>query len=144
MPTSRIKGRHRSLYFSVEGATKIGSFSRVVNFSHKPDATIEKSDFLGEDASDGDLEINGHDVNWMIHQEDAKAIEYWEGVVRKYGARIRLPSLQMVVITTFLNPAIPVKTQTFSEGVVKLDEDAASGRKDWLQATFSGFFKRMK
>lgn len=139
MSNARIKGRHVHVYAIVDGQTQVGSFTKVESFSHKPDMSIEKTEFLGQSEAEGDIEHSGEDFNFTIHEEDTAAIDYYNDLVRKFSSGQLLPNVSMVVITDYLNPAIPSKTQTFQEAVLKLDERSFGGKKDYVKNMFTGF-----
>ena len=142
--TVRIKGRHVHVYAIIDGQTQVGSFTKVESFSGKPDATIEKSEFLGEAFAEGDLEMSGHDFNFTIHEADTKAIDYWDNLASQFEAGQQLPEVSIVVVTNYLDPSVPAKTETYEEAVLKHDERSFASKKDYVKNMFSGFAPRKK
>lgn len=139
MANTRIKGRHVHLYAIIDGKTQVGSFTKVESWSHKPDAKIDKTEFIGQAFAEGDVEMSGHDFSFTVHEEDTEAMDYWDNLASKYEAGQQLPDVAIVVITNYLNPAVPAKTETFQECVLKHDERNASSKKDYVKNMFTGF-----
>lgn len=144
MANTRIKGRHTSIYVVVDNQTQIGSFTKCESFSAKPDATIEKTEFLGQPVAEGDLEHSGYDLSFTIHEEDTAAIDYWDKQVQKFETGQQLLPVTIVAITTYLNPAVAAKTETFEEVVLKHDERSFGGKKEYVKNMFTGFAPRKK
>jgi hypothetical protein len=94
---------------------------------------------MGQAEAEGDIEHSGYDFNFTIHETDTKAIDYWGNVVSLFSAGKPLPDVSLVVITNYIDPSIPAKTETLQEVVLKLDERAASSKKDYIKNMFTGF-----
>lgn len=140
--SQRAKGSNTSIVVVQNSQQQVGSFTKCETFEVTPDAEIKKSDFLGESTSDGDMQHHGYDFKFTIHEQDSKAIAFYNNIAAASEAGVLLPDMEVMAITQYPDPAQGIVTEILQDVVIKLDSRAFSGRKEYLKNAFSGFAKR--
>lgn len=144
MPSKSTKGLHRTLALVVDGVQQVGSFAKARSFEANPDASINKTDHLGEAESEVDLMHHGWDGKFTIEEEDAAAAKVYEKYVTASAAGTTMPRVSLMEIRRYVDPAIKPETFLYEEMVLKLDSESSSGRKDYNTASFTFAAKRRK
>lgn len=144
MASKSTKGLHRTLVLVVEGVQKQGSFAKARTFEASPDASIMKTEHLGESESEVDLMHHGWDGKFSIEEEDAEAAKVYEKYVAASADGTTMPRISLMEIRRYVDPAILPETFLYEEMVLKLDNETAAGRKDYNLASFSFAAKRRK
>lgn len=139
MATDRIRGQETTLQFIVDGAQKSGSFAYVESFKWSPRQDLSDSDFLGETESEPDIMHHGFDFNFTLHESENSPIDdVLLPIIQSNQQGTPLPSISLVFIKRYRNPATPTKTVVFQNVVLKFDSQDESSRKDYVKTAFSG------
>jgi hypothetical protein len=138
MASKSIKGLHQTVGLIVNGVQQVGSFSKVESFEQTPDADLMTSEFLGESESEVDFMHHGWQFRFDVQEEDTKIVDVYESIIVQARAGSPLPRIDVILITAYVDPAVPTMTEIFQEAVLKMDSRSASGRKEYLKAAFSG------
>jgi hypothetical protein len=144
MPSKSTKGLHRTLVLVVDGVQQAGSFAKARSFEATPDASIMKTEHLGESESEVDLMHHGWDGKFTLEEEDAAAAKVYEKYVTASADGTTMPRVSLMEIRRYVDPAILPETLLYEEMVLKLDNETASGRKEYNLASFSFSAKRRK
>jgi hypothetical protein len=135
----RVKGENTSLVVVVDGAPQAGSFKKVEQLNWKPLQEIQDSNFLGESESDFDIQHDGFEVNFTIHEQENLAVEsVLIPSVNALKAGDTLPSVTLVFIKSYRDPSLPVKTLTFQTVKLIMTGQDAGDRKGYIKSTFTG------
>lgn len=137
MASKSTKGLHRTVALITNGVTQAGSFAKVRSFSVKPDATVSKTDHLGATTSVVDLMHHGWDGNFTIEEEDQSAALVYEGIAQAAVDGTTPPRISLMEIRRYVDPALIPQTFIYEDVILKLDEEAASGRKEYNTASFT-------
>jgi hypothetical protein len=144
MANARIKGLNVTVGLVFDGVQQSGSFSKVENFELTPNAELRDSDFLGESESEPDYMHHGYDFKFSIHETDKGVMELYDVLTAASAAGTTLPRVDVVVITTFVDPAVPAATEVLQEAVIKIDSRSVGSRKDYVKYSVSGKCKAKK
>lgn len=144
MPTSEsLKGEHHTISIIIDGVTQAGSFAKLESFDWRPDAEIKKSDFVGEESSEGDLQYNGADFSFAIQEKDAAPLQFWDSIVAKIQNGEMSPDIVVSVTKSYRDPSMIPKTIVFESAVIKLDSMSVK-RKEFTMYNFSGFASKAR
>jgi len=136
--TTRIRGQETTGQLVVDGKLLLGSFAKLENWAFKPISDIKDSDFVGEAESEFDVQHHGWEVSFTIHEQDGQAMQTYLQIVAALEAGIAMPNFNFVVIESYRDPSVPLSTYVCQDLKLKLDEHAASGRKEYVKNSFTG------
>jgi hypothetical protein len=140
----RIRGEEVSLQVVLDGVLQAGSFTKVENFKFSPLTDISQSSFLGESEDEFDLQHHGYDMSFTIQSMDNAAVDnILMPLVSALKAGDVLPNVQLIAITRYRDPSLPIKTNTFKTVKLKLDSSDSTGRKEYIKSSFSGKCREM-
>lgn len=134
----RVRGQEYSGNVVVGGKLLVGSFAKMESLTFTPLADLKDSDFVGDEESEYDVQHHGWEVKWTIHQEDDSAIKLYLQLVAALKSGAPLPQMNFVGITTYRDPSIPTSTKVAQNLRFKLDDEANSGRKEYVKNSFTG------
>lgn len=141
----RTKGQDVSLVVVVDGQPQAGSFAKVESFNWKPLDEIQTTDFLGESESDFDIQHDGYEVNFTIEELENLAVDnVLLPLVKSLKDGNTMPSVTLVFVKRFRDPALPIKTLEFQNVKLILNSQEAGSRKDFVKSSFTGRCKTME
>lgn len=118
----RNKGKRSvKFYFSVDGAQIAGSFSEAKDFNYKPDATIDELTFIGDPETKYETDIKGHGFEFSHYEKDPEGAKLWDKIVSQYADGSPQPTISLTVLTDYVDPALPPRTEVFSGVALKCD-----------------------
>lgn len=139
----RIRGQEVTVRISVDGDTKGGTFAKVENFKLTERAETPESDFLGETESETDFIHHGWDFSFNVHEMDSKVFDLVQSLISKHVAGLPLPTVHVVAVYKYRDPALPSRAVVLENCKIKLDDHDVSGRKDYVKNSFSGKCKKV-
>lgn len=91
--SARIRGKETALRIAVDGQDLTGSFLKVLDWEVNPDMAIVKTSFTGEPRPDGDVNANGYDGTFSIHELDRKSEELLQLLDDREAAQMAPPTI---------------------------------------------------
>lgn len=126
--------RSIKVYFSVDGAQIAGSMQELESFNYKPDAKIDELVFIGDPESQYETDVKGHGFDFVHLEKDAEGAKVWDSIVTKYTTGQAQPTISMTVLTDYVDPSVPNRTEVFSKVAMKVDSvDVGDGyvKRKW-------------
>lgn len=142
--SERTRGQEKTIRFIVEGKPVSGSWLKITDFEHRPDTDIKKTSFLGEAQKDGDVQHSGHDLSWTQQELDAQLAKFLDELIRREEEHEPPQKVRIQVLTTYRDPALPTRTETYYGGVLKVDSNGFRGREEYNEFKMSAFFKHRR
>lgn len=142
MADNKPKGANVTVALIIDGVQQVGSFAKCESFEESPDADIVKSSYLGQAEDDADFQHHGWDLKFTIAETDDSAARAYDKIVAAAAAGRALPSISLMVITTYPDPSKLPATDIYTGIVLKKDSRNVSGKKEMIKNTFSAFAKR--
>jgi hypothetical protein len=137
----RIRGQEITARISVDGAGVSGSMFKISSITVTPRTDLQEADYIGESESDIDVQHHGYDVTWEVDIQDAKTIDLMDDIQDRNESGSRPQDVTLVVMYKFREDNVPGRIIAYHEGMMKLDEEAAAGRKERVKNKFSAKFK---
>lgn len=137
----RIRGQEITVRIAIDGEVQGGTFIKMKSWSVKPRTELQEADYLGEAESDIDSMHHGYDVDCEVDVQDSKGIDFMDDLQARNESGARPADITCTVSYKFREPGTPGRIVAYHEGMMKLDEEGASGRKERVTNKFSMKFK---
>lgn len=137
----RIRGQELVGRIAIDGAQQTGSWLKIMSLTVTPRTDLQEADYLGEAETDLDVMHHGYDVTAEFDIQDAKAIDVLDDIQARNEAGAKPQDITLTVMYTFRDGVTPGRIVAYHEGVLKVDEEAASGRKERVKNKISMKFK---
>jgi hypothetical protein len=134
-----IRAKEARVQLTVDSVRLGGSFSTIHDISVKPDATIAKKRFTGEQRARGDLDIVGWDISFKSEKRDHLWMDLWDKIQSAEFNAQPLPDITMTLTYRYRDGSNLLRTTSLGgDMVLKLDEDSIP--KDGYQGnSWTGF-----
>lgn len=137
----RIRGQEITMRVSVDGATQGGSMFKVSELTVTPRTDLQEGDYLGESETDVDVMHHGYDLSWSVDMQDPVVIDLIDDIQARNEAGAKPQDVTLTVIYRFREDNVPGRIVAYHEGVMKIDDEAAAGRKDRIKNKMSAKMK---
>lgn len=118
----RNKGKRSvKFYFSVDGNQLGGSPAEAKDFDYTPDASIDEIELVGNPETEYETEVKGHGFSFNHYEKDPEGAKLWDLIVENYATGKPQPKISLTVLTDYIDPAIPPRTEVFSKIAMKCD-----------------------
>lgn len=138
----KTRGSDISVLLAVDGKDQQKSLTKVVDFNAKTRADISEDDYLGEDATEHEIQIHGYDVSFTVDMIDEEGMLLWEEIVAREKARTAHPKITLKVIYTFREPGVRPRMTVYPEITMMMEEEGAGGRKEKAKQKWMGKCQR--
>ncbi|HND52967.1 MAG TPA: hypothetical protein PLV92_11240 [Pirellulaceae bacterium] len=113
--------RSIKFYFSVGGAQIAGSMAEAKDFNYTPDASIDEVTLIGDPETKYETDIKGHGFSLTHYEKDAEGAKVWDSIVTAYANGDPQPDISLTVLTDYVDPSVPPRTEVFSSIAMKCD-----------------------
>ena len=138
--SARLRGSEATISIAVDDGTgafipQVGSFFKVRDFRNTPRVDLVEEDYLGEVASDLDVQYHGFDGSFTIDMNDRSALDFLSNLVADEQNQVKPRAVLVMVQYKFRDGQLPIR-EVFSEAVMKPSEHGLGGRKEYIQTSF--------
>lgn len=125
----RNKGKRSiKFYFSVAGQQIGGSMLEAKDFTSTPDASIDELTFVGDPSTHYETDVKGWKFSFSHYEKDAEGAKVMDTIEQKFASGEPQPTITLTVLTDYIDPAIPPRTEVFGEIAMKVDSvDVSDG-----------------
>jgi hypothetical protein len=140
----RIRGSEDTIKVLVDGKLQKGSFARVESFKHTPRIDFSDGDFVGEKFSEPDYQMHGHEINFVVHEEDTACQDLLEDIATREEQGLPPPKITIVRRKTYRDGVTPPLVESYERLLLKPDDNTNGGRKDYVKWAWTGRCKRKR
>lgn len=141
MSQQEIRVKEATVQLTVDGVRQRGSMLTIYDVTIRPEATIEKTRYPGEDRQRADLDIMGVEVSFKTRKRDHLWADLWNRIQAAEGNGDALPDVSMVVTYAYRG-GTPRSVSLHGDGVLKMD-DTGVPESGYLNDSWSGYFSFM-
>lgn len=138
--STRLRGQETTIRVTVDGELQEGSWFKVKDFNASPRQDLIEEDYLGEFASDLDMQHHGYDLAFSVDVQDRNVIDFLSKLVANEEARVRHPRITVTVTYAFRDGS--VVAEAYYDVFLKVNEQSIGGRKEYVSASFEGKAKK--
>lgn len=137
--SGEIRAKEARVQITVDSVRLGGSFSTIHDISVKPDASIAKKRFTGEQRARGDLDVIGWDISFKTEKRDHLWAQLWDKIQEAELNAQPLPEIVLTLTYRYRDGSAILRTTSLSgDLILKMDEDSIP--KDGYQAnSWTGF-----
>ena len=138
---ARLRGSEAVISVAVDDGSgsavlQSGSFTKVRDFRVTSRIDLVEEDYLGEVASDLDVQYHGFDGSFTIDMNDSEALDFLTGLVADELAQNEPRAITIMVQYKFRSSAqLPIR-EIYFDAVMKPSEQGFGGRKEYIQTAF--------
>lgn len=138
----QIRGSETTLSVTIDGQQLNGSFAKVESWKVTPRTDLIESDFIGEPLTDLDIQHHGYDISFTIRESTRDVIDTLLRIVSLASPTLpgtgNSPAITLTFVRRFRDVGQVALTTICSGVLLKVDDEDASGRKDFVKCSFSG------